>query len=179
MDGIEDGTFSHVLSTFMIQFLPNGQGVVEEMCRILQPGGVLGLGIWDKETDLLVSWAKACRAVDPGYEVPKSHDVDAWYSVPEMEDALKKAGLKDVQSDVVRVKFEYGKNTTEELVEFWFEGENPSAVWLINALKKSIEEGEFRGTIQDVRAALGKIIRDEYDDGQGLFLSMSLAAGRK
>ena len=62
LEGVED-------EIFVIQFLSNSQSVDNGMCRVLKPGGVLG---WDKENDIFIAWGKACRAVDPSYEVLKS-----------------------------------------------------------------------------------------------------------
>jgi hypothetical protein len=56
--------------------------------------------------------------VDPSYEVPKSQDKNAWYSVSELENALRVAGWKDVNRDVVRAKFEQGTNTPAGFVDF-------------------------------------------------------------
>jgi hypothetical protein len=80
--------------------------------KCVASSSLVGLGIWDKENDILIAWGKVCCAVDPSYEVPKSQDKNAWYSVSELENALRVAGWKDVNRDVVRAKFEQGTNTT-------------------------------------------------------------------
>jgi ubiquinone/menaquinone biosynthesis C-methylase UbiE len=95
---LEAGSASHVLNTLMVQFLPDPQDAVEGMCRALRLGGVLGLGIWDEKNEPNRAWARACRALDPGYRVPKPHDESAWYSTGELEKALGDAGLEEVKS---------------------------------------------------------------------------------
>ena len=162
------GIFSHALSTFMIQFLSNPQEVVEEMHRTLQPGGVIGLGIWDQHNDPINAWGKACRAVDPSYVVPKAHDPSAWYSTEELETALKEAGFVDIRTDIVRVDF--NQPDAESLVRFWFEAKNPSMESLINAWKGSKEE---------VKREMARIVREEHEDGGNLIIDFALAVGKK
>lgn len=162
------GESTHVLSTFVIQFLPNPDFAVAEMARVLKPTGVLGLGIWEKNKDPIIAWAKACMAIDPLYKVPKAYDNSAWYTVEEVETALTKAGLKDVKSEVLRVRFEH--ESAESYVNFWFEGKDTAAESLMNA---------WTGNAQDVRREMLKIIREEYDDGKAVFINMGLTAGRK
>lgn len=122
---------------------------------------------------------KACWAFDPTYKVPKGHDVNAWYTVPEMEDAMKKAGLKDVRSEVVRVKCLDEKSSAEEFTRHWNEGKNPAHVMLMNSVSRTVEAGTFNGTLKDVLKEFGRIIREEYDDGRSVYMSMDLAVGRK
>ena len=167
--GILDAeTFSHVLSTFMIQFLPNPQEVVGEMYRTLQPRGVIGLAIWDKNNDPINAWGKACRAVDPNYVVPKAHDPSAWYSTRELETALSDGGFREIRTDIVRVMFE--QPNTESFLRFWFEAKNPSMESLINA---------WKGSKEDVKKELARIIREEHDDGKHLVIDFALAVGKK
>ena len=152
----------------MIQFLPGPQGVVDEMYRLLRPGGVLGLGIWDRNNDILNAWARACKMLDPEYEVPKAHDPEAWYTVEELEEALRRAGLSGVRSEVVKVHFEWER--TEDFIKFLFEEGNPSFVSLINA---------WTGDLGDIKRELTRIIRDEHDDGRAIFINTLLAVGKK
>ena len=129
---------SHVLSTFMVQFLPDPQGAIEEMCRTVRPGGVLGVGIWDERNEPNQAWAKACRTLDTGYRVPKPHDESAWYSTGELEKALSNAGLKEVRSEIVSVRHVH--ESTGSFMKFWFEGGNPAIQSMVNDWKGSMED---------------------------------------
>lgn len=47
--GLQTGSFSHVLSNFVLQFVvPRAQIAVNEMFNLLQPGGVIGNTMWTK-----------------------------------------------------------------------------------------------------------------------------------
>jgi hypothetical protein len=137
------------------------------MCRLLRPNGVLGLGIWDRNNDILNSWARACRTVDPEYQVPKAHDESAWYTTEELEMALRKAALKAVRSEVVKVHFEWER--TDDFIRFLFEEKNPSLVSLVNA---------WTGDLEDVKREMTRKIREEHDDGRAIFINTLLVVGR-
>lgn len=47
--GLQAGSFSHVLSNFVLQFVvPRAQIAVNEMFNLLEPGGVIGNTMWTK-----------------------------------------------------------------------------------------------------------------------------------
>lgn len=70
-------TFSHVLSTFMIQFTDGPMRALRKMHRVLKPGGVIGLGSWG---DVAINrpWEDACRALDPRFVAQSPFDQSAW-----------------------------------------------------------------------------------------------------
>lgn len=165
---LQPETFSHVLSTFMIQFLPHPQKVLEELCKTVRPGGVLGLGIWDGNMDPVHAWRKACHAVDPCYVMPKMHDASAWYSTGELEVALEEAGLEGVKSEIVTVRHLH--ESTESFVSFWMDGQNPAVLSLIH---------DWKGDRGKVRRELERVVREDYGDGKKLYIDFAVAAGRK
>lgn len=47
--GLQAGSFSHVLSNFVLQFVvPRAQIAVNEMFNLLKPGGIIGNTMWTK-----------------------------------------------------------------------------------------------------------------------------------
>lgn len=51
LDAFEDCEFSHVFCTFVISFVEDPQEAVQEMVRVVRPGGVVGVNTWGR-----VSW---------------------------------------------------------------------------------------------------------------------------
>ncbi|MCJ1225149.1 hypothetical protein MMC12_001798 [Toensbergia leucococca] len=156
------------MNTFLIQFLPDPQTAVKDMYRAIQPGGVLGFGIWHYHNDPNQAWPKACHILDPTYKAPKPHVAIAWYSTQELEKALRDVGLRDVRSETITVQHTHP--STESFLTFWFEGKIPAIQSMIN---------DWTGSLEDVKRELAKIIREQYDDGKALFLSFAIAAGKK
>ncbi|KAI4147628.1 MAG: hypothetical protein LQ340_005477 [Diploschistes diacapsis] len=163
--------YSHVLSAFMVQFLPGPDALVAEWRGALRPGGVLGLACWGARLDHFEAWRAACRALDAGYRVPKLHDDDAWYSLAEIRAALHRAGFRDLLADTVRVPC--AVRETAAVMRWWFEGRNPSTEGLLNDWMR------HGGRLEPVRAAMERIVREEYDDGRGLYVELLVVAGRK
>lgn len=156
---LKSGSFSHVLSTFMVQFTPTPQNVVREMYRVLQPSGVIGIGIWTEKNGPINIWADACRSLDPAYDAPRPYDDAAWSTAPEVEDALRTEGFRDVGSELFRMPFAF--EDTAGFMRFWFEARNPVADGLV---------GSWRGELAEVKARVEKIVREEYEDGRGILL---------
>ena len=149
---------SHALSMFMVQFTPAPQNVVKEMHRVLQPSGVNGISIWAEKNGPIQIWTDACRSLNPTCEAPQPYDDSAWSKPQEVEDALRKAGFQDVQSEVFRMPFEF--EDTAGFMRFWFEARNPVA------------DGLVKGCVE-------RIVRREYEDGRGSFIEAVLAVGKK
>ena len=68
---IADGTFTHSLSTFMIQFTPNPLRALQEMYRVTKPGGTLSLCMWG-ELCFDAPWEDTARHFEPNYTYPRA-----------------------------------------------------------------------------------------------------------
>lgn len=66
---IVDRTFTHSLSTFMIQFTPDPFGALKEMYRVTKSGGTLGLCMWG-ELCFDAPWEETVRQFEPDYTYP-------------------------------------------------------------------------------------------------------------
>ncbi|CZR50407.1 uncharacterized protein PAC_00279 [Phialocephala subalpina] len=100
-----EGTFSHVISTMAIQVLPDpaGEGTLAQWARLLQPNGVVAIGIWDFDEN--------CGP----------HALH-WSGRADLEGGLKKAGFNEVTSEVMHLGFDVGK---EGFMQFFWESGNP------------------------------------------------------
>ncbi|MCJ1232121.1 hypothetical protein MMC14_000070 [Varicellaria rhodocarpa] len=103
---LEADSFSHTFSTFMLQFIPNPQKVIQETYRVLRPGGAIGVGIWAPKNGPIELWRDACQVLDPSYEPPPPFTEVAWRKPKDVEDALREVGFKDIRSEIFHMRFE-------------------------------------------------------------------------
>lgn len=164
---LRSDSFSHVLSSFMLQYTCNPHGAVREMYRILRPGGVVGLAIW---TDVAINWPwnEACKRLDPTFEPVKHFDESAWVVEQEIEAALTEAGFQEVKSEGAKTPLRF--ESAEEFANYWFNSKNPGMVKAQSA---------WKGNAEDVRAMLEKVVREEWGDGKEFIMSVGLTVGRK
>lgn len=159
--------FSHVLSTFMIQFTDGPKQALREMHRVLKPGGVIGLGSW---IDIAINWPweEACRRLDP-HCVPESpFGKSAWKGKPDVERALEEAGFADSQSQRLRVCLRF--EGPEEFVGYWYEAKNPGMLKMQSA---------WKGDIEEVRQSLEDVVREKYGGGREFWLEAVLTVAEK
>ena len=160
--------FSHALSTFMVQFTPSPETVLREMYRVLQPGGVVGIGIWGQGIDTLNIWQDACRTIDPQYVAPSTFPQGTWTTTDELEKALKDAEFTEVRSEASKLHFDF--EDTEAFLRFMFESKHPT-------MQKFI--GSWTGDLGEVRKAVEKIVRERFDDAKAIYLDIILSVAKK
>jgi SAM-dependent methyltransferase len=167
----KEGGFSHVFSTMAIQVLPDpaGEGNLAQWERLLVPGGIIAIGIWDFDENCgpLSLWAEAATAVDPAYVdsplLPPRH----WTGCAQLEQGLKAAGFQDVRAEVAHVGFNVGK---EGFMRFIWESGNPMAV---------DRQATFKGDLMRVKIEMERLLDEKYDGGARIPLSTALAVGHK
>jgi SAM-dependent methyltransferase len=105
---VEDGSVDLLVSSFMLQLVPERRAVLREMLRVLRPGGHLGLVTWlDEETvlDADIAFDEAVLAldlVDP--EVEASEPGEGEYPDPAAaRDDLRAAGFEAVDARLVEL----------------------------------------------------------------------------
>ena len=168
-----DNTFSHVLSTFVVQFTPGPENIVREMYRVLQPGGFFGLTLWGEKIGPAMVWKDTCQMVDPSYCIPPwLFDPSEWRTPEQVESVLKAVGFKDIKCEVLTEAFELGW-TVEEYLDFWYApATHPMAIRLI------ADFGE-RSEGEEVKEAMRKVLKERYDDAKGVTADCVLVTARK
>ena len=159
--------FSHVLSTFMIQFTDKPMHALREMHRVLKPGGVIALGSW---VDIAINrpWEEACKILNPHFLPRSPFGVGAWQDGTDVERAVKEVGLVNVESKRVRVCLRFGG--PEEYVGYWYEAKNPGMLKMQSA---------WPGDIEDVRKKLDDVVREKYGGGREFWLEAVLTVATK
>ncbi|KAE8449340.1 hypothetical protein EG329_008241 [Mollisiaceae sp. DMI_Dod_QoI] len=165
-----EGSFSLVFSTMAIQVLPDpaGESTLSEWARLLQPDGIVAIGIWDFDEDCgpHALWAAAAKSVEPGYVSPPLVPPRHWTGRADLDAGLKAAGFRDVQSEVMRIGFDVGK---EGFMGFFWESENPMPLAC---------QDSFHGDLAKVKVEMERLLNDMYD-GNEIPLSAALAVGRR
>ena len=164
---LEADSFSHVLSTFMIQFTDGPMHALREMYRVLKPGGWIGLGSWI-DVSINRPWEEACRGLDPLFVPQTPFDKSAWTGEAEVERALKEAGFADVVSEKLRVCLRF--EGPEDYVGYWYEAKNPGMLKMQSA---------WKGHIEEVRESLEKVVREKYSGGREFWLEAVLTVAKK
>ena len=97
LNGMDDDSFTHTFSTYMICLAPKPNKFAREIFRVTKPGGILGLAVWaDPYFGYFnTPWTKACRIVMPDYEPFEIMD-EAWTSPRCVKAGLEEAGFRDL-----------------------------------------------------------------------------------
>lgn len=165
--GLQAERFTHVLSTFMHQFITPVQKSVEESFRVLQPGGVLGIGIWSKN-EVFKPWDAACLNLDPSYKpMEPGSGLFEWRDADQMEAAYSAAGLTDLKSAKLELHMVWA--SAEEFADYFLTAKNPGFL---------AAQSTWKGSLEDVRGELIKVTREQFDDGK-IFVEAAFTVGRK
>nr|OQO21681.1 hypothetical protein B0A51_10555 [Rachicladosporium sp. CCFEE 5018] len=103
MQGIPDGSQSHVTAGWVYFMTPDPRKCLSETLRILKPGGVLGCTSWKGS-----QWLDAMNVFGefkPDVTMPKMPE--AWASVEGVRRELEVAGFEDVRSEEVTVEMPF------------------------------------------------------------------------
>ncbi|KAK3174660.1 hypothetical protein OEA41_001906 [Lepraria neglecta] len=164
-----DASFTHAFSTFMVMFTLEPLNVVREMHRVLEPGGLIGLGIWGERLGPNTLWEEACQTLDPTYKLPSPFaDPNAWRTEDEIAQAFTQLGFKEIHTEIYKVPFEF--ENTAAYLKFWYGAKNPVA----DRFKLS-----FKGDQEEAKKALEKVLKERYNDAKSIFVETVLAIGRK
>lgn len=120
-----DSTFDAALSQLAVAFMRDPAAAVAEMRRVVRPGGVVAVCMWDRDRMEMLSALRRARealgAIDPTSEVGMRYRTRQ-----ELED-LFDDGFDDVAAKLMRVKAEY--SGFEEFWEALRGGANQSGQW--------------------------------------------------
>ncbi|KAF2091133.1 S-adenosyl-L-methionine-dependent methyltransferase [Saccharata proteae CBS 121410] len=171
LTGLKDATFSHVLSTFMVQFTPAPVTVVREMARVLKPGGQLGLGFWYGRLSFIGPWIETVREVtgDQNYEPPPEMDTEIC-NQEVLEPLLKELGFDELMFEEMTTA--WGWETYEDSFHAFFDAGHPAS--------ESWQE-PFRGTENwgKIREGYEKRYKERQGLGEEATERVMLVTGRK
>jgi SAM-dependent methyltransferase len=105
-----DASFDRALSLLVLQFIPEADRAVTEMCRVVRPGGVVAAAVWDsfggRTTDRMF-WDTAA-IVEPALAVHRAEHYFRPMTRPnEMKTFWTRLGLKDVEETSLLIRMEY------------------------------------------------------------------------
>ncbi len=99
--GFPDASFDYVLCGFGIGFIPDLDGALKEMQRVLKPGGVLAVSTWAEGNEL----AGTYRQLADDFKVPQPGlGSNRLSTAPLLQEALGSAGCTNVKVTAEQVK---------------------------------------------------------------------------
>lgn len=164
-----EGLFSHVFTTFMLQFVADPNQCLQEMYAVTQQDGVMGATIWTylAMRDVISRLHERCL---PGVPIASPFkNVSAWTNARELAEAVKTVGFRDVCAVELDVPFFF--ETADEFCNVFFEAKNPTSEALIaNWPSDSIDR---------LKGEMLKLITEEFDDGKGIQAKAAFVVGRR
>jgi SAM-dependent methyltransferase len=119
-----DGTFDAVVANLLIPHLPRPEAGVEELTRVLKPGGRLAMSMWDRpERSRLVGviWeAIAEVGAPPPAGIPPGPPPFRYADEDELARLFASAGLTEVSFR--QIQFSHPVSNGEEIWKAWTEG---------------------------------------------------------
>lgn len=165
----EDDEFDAVIGNQVLQFLPDKQAALAEVCRVLKPNGRLALNVYSR-IELCPGHCAVAKALE-------SHDVDpagiqnpySFNDPVELGDEIAAGGFKDVS--VVRKTHEARFESPEKFVEALAAG-GPSA-------RHALEQLDADG-LKQVMAEVSETLAEYVDeDGLRILTTSNLVFARR
>ena len=163
-----DGTFTHALSTFMIQFTPDPLRALREMYRVCKSGATLGLCMWG-ELCFDAPWEETVRNFEPGYTYPHAWTPD-WSDEGRLRAYIQEVGFKDVQSKTIRPRWDF--ESPEEYFKFYLESKNPEFM-------RGYQPWWNKGMETTMRPMFERIVREKYGGAKDFDMKVFLFVARK
>lgn len=155
--GIADDSFTHVFSAFMLQFVPDPPAALQEMFRVLKPGGILAASTWaplDNQT-----WTRAVRKyADPNYTIPMGFNFGTYPTSPEgVQDLFEQIGFKNVKAKVFFTSF--GFQNHKDMLSFMCDSAHPMPERIVKPWKKTEHWTKLR-------AGFETMLKEEFPEPQ-------------
>jgi SAM-dependent methyltransferase len=135
-----DESFDAALAQLVLTFMSDAPAGIEEMRRVVRPGGVVAACMWDLEgMEMLAAVNRTQRAFPGDGETPERRTT--YRSRESIEGLFVRDGLTDVRTELLDVHAEYSG-----FDEFWSalaDGAGPAGAWM-----KSLDE-EQRGEARE------------------------------
>ncbi|KAK4508731.1 hypothetical protein PRZ48_002470 [Zasmidium cellare] len=163
------GTFSHAICTFALHVVPDSMKVVHEMRKVLQPDGVIAIAVWGSRMDNNAVSVQAAKSLDPTWELPPRMRPTSWWHSPEtLKAKLEEAGFRDVQT-TDQMLMPFGFESAEEWTRFVFEAKHPV---------EEVKLAAWKGEREELREAVFKVTKEDFDDARGMMASSVVAVAR-
>jgi ubiquinone/menaquinone biosynthesis C-methylase UbiE len=143
----DDESFDASLAQLVVAFMRDAPSGVQEMRRIVKPGGTIAVCMWDRQgMEMLAAVARAQRAL--GSETPTAEARVMYRSQEEIE-SLFGAGFADVHTEPIETDGSY-----TDFEEFWSAlggGAGPAGAWL-----QTLDPGEREAARAEIHRQLGE-----------------------
>lgn len=165
--GISSASITHAFACTYIDLAHNATACIQELHRVIHPGGILGINTWADpiHPSISIPWTKACQKVHPGYKAPLVTS-PKWSTAEMIKENLEKAGFIDVQTKQVITHWRWG--SADEMTEWFFNGGNPVCKRWHDALVEevggelgSMREGFHEELEKEYRNEGGQLLKDE------------------
>jgi SAM-dependent methyltransferase len=123
-----DSSFDRAFSLLVLQFIPDSRKAVEEMRRVVRPGGTIAATVWDLyggQPNARIIWDIA-GVLDPTLERPLFRPLNG---PGEMEKLWLDVGLRDVEQTSLLIRMEY-----QSFEDYWAPiagGEGPQGQYFV------------------------------------------------
>ena len=102
-----DGTFDVVVSQLVMNFLPDADAGLKEMCRVAVPGGAVSCCTWDYASGMQMLRTFWDAALEFDVAAPDEGRVMAYCSEDELADLWARNGLAEVETGAIDVMTGY------------------------------------------------------------------------
>jgi len=109
----QENAFDRAVSQLVLQFMPDPFPAVQEMCRVVKPGGLIAACVWDSYggmPSLRLLWDTAAAL---GFDEERSL-LRPMSTAGELESMWERAGLEQVEEGTISMRFEY-----ENFDDYW------------------------------------------------------------
>jgi SAM-dependent methyltransferase len=123
-----DASFDRAFSLLVLQFIPEARKAVEELRRVVRPGGTIAAAVWDGyggQPSGRIFWDIA-GVLDPSLERPLFRPLN---SPGEMEGLWRDLGLRDVEQVSLLIRMEF-----QSFEDYWTpfaSGEGPQGQYVV------------------------------------------------
>ncbi len=110
----DDDTFDYVVSQLVLNFLPDADAGLREMCRVARPGAVVAACTWDYRgrMEMLRNFWDAALTLD--FEAPGEQSTMPFCSQDELVTMWERHGLQDISSTDLEVTTTY-----DDFEDYW------------------------------------------------------------
>ena len=109
----EGNTFDRAVSQLVLQFMPDPFPAVQEMCRVVKPGGLIAACVWDSYGGMSHLRMLYDTASALGFDRDRTL-LRPMTTRGELQSMWERAGLEQIEEDSISMRFEY-----ENFEDYW------------------------------------------------------------